>query len=160
MELRQRARAFVLGLLSELSKSCWTIAERAGDAGLDGMQHLLSRAVWDADAVRDDIGQMVVEHLGSEDAMLVADETGDVKKGEHTVGVQRHYTGTAGRIENAQASVFLTCTTAIGHTLIDRERHLPERSWCADRDRCREAGIDDVVVPPNLYSSGACWNGC
>jgi SRSO17 transposase len=141
VEPRRRARAFVLGLLSDLPrKNCWTIAEHAGDRSPDGMQDLLSRAVWDADAVRDDVRETAVEHLGREDAMLVVDETGDVKKGEHTAGVQRQYTGTAGRIENAQVGVFLTYTTKTGHTLIDRELYVPA-SWTEDPDRCADAGI-------------------
>lgn len=141
VEPRRRARAFVLGLLSDLPrKNCWTIAEHAGDRSPDGMQDLLSRAAWEADDVRDDIRAMAVEHLGGEDAMLVVDETGDVKKGQHTVGVQRQYTGTAGRIENAQVGVFLTYTTKTGHTLIDRELYLPA-SWTDDPDRCADAGI-------------------
>jgi hypothetical protein len=91
VEPRRRARAFVLGLLSDLPrKNCWTLAEHAGDATPYGLQHLLSRAKWDADAVRDDIRGFVVEHLHHEDAVLVVDETGDLKKGTHTVGVQRH----------------------------------------------------------------------
>jgi len=73
------------------------------------MQHLLGRARWDADRVRDDVREYVLEHLGGEDGVLVVDETGDVKKGTHTVGVQRQYTGTAGRIENAQVGVHLVC---------------------------------------------------
>ncbi len=98
VEPRRRARAFVLGLLSGLPrKNCWTLAEHAGDANPHGLQHLLSRARWDADAVRDDIRGFVVEHLHHEDAVLVVDETGDLKKGTGTVGVQRQYTGTAGR---------------------------------------------------------------
>jgi SRSO17 transposase len=141
VEPRRRATAFVLGLLSDLPrKNCWTIAEHAGDRSPDGMQHLLGRAVWDADAVRDDVRAITVQHLGSREAMLVVDETGDVKKGERTVGVQRQYTGTAGRIENAQVGVFLTYTTTTGHTLIDRELYLPA-SWTDDRKRCAEAGI-------------------
>lgn len=143
VEPRRRARAFVLGLLSDLPrKNCWTIAEHAGDRGPDGMQHLLSGAVWDADAVRDDVRAIAVQHLGGEDAMLVVDETGDVKKGVHTVGVQRQYTGTAGRIENAQVGVFLTYATKAGHTLIDRELYLPV-SWAGDPRRCAEAGVPD-----------------
>src|ERR1700681_2636033 len=99
-EPRRRARAFVLGLLADLPrKNCWTIAEHAGDPTPDGMQHLLSRAVWDADEVRDDVRDVAVEHLGDTEPMLVVDETGDVKKGTCTVGTQRQYTGTAGRIE-------------------------------------------------------------
>ena len=77
----------MLGLLAELPrKNCWTIAEQAGDPSPDGMQHLLARAVWDHDAVRDDIRDDVVEHLGEDDAVLVVDETGDLKKGTTTVG--------------------------------------------------------------------------
>jgi hypothetical protein len=106
VESRRRARKLVLGLLSDLPrKNCWTIAEWAGDRTPDGMQHLLGRAKWDADQVRDDVSDYVVEHLHDDEAVLVVDETGDVKKGTNTVGVQRQYTGTAGRIENAQVAV-------------------------------------------------------
>jgi SRSO17 transposase len=88
VEPRRRARAFVLGLLAELPrKNCWTIAEHAGDRTPDGMQHLLSRARWDADGVRDDVRSYVVEQLGDPGAVLVVDETGDVKKGTATPGV-------------------------------------------------------------------------
>src|ERR687888_2744726 len=106
VELRRRARAFVRGLLADLPrKNCWTLAEHAGDATPDGMQHLLARAVWDEDGVHDDVRDYVVEHLGDPQAVLVVDETGDLKKGTRTVGVQRQYTGTAGRIENSQVAV-------------------------------------------------------
>src|SRR5215472_17169976 len=106
VEPRRRARALVVGLLSGLRrKNCWTIAEHAGDATPDGMQHLLAGAVWDADAVRDDVRGYVVEHLGDPAAVLVVDETGDVKKGEASAGVQRQYSGTAGRVENCQVAV-------------------------------------------------------
>jgi SRSO17 transposase len=115
VDLRQRARAFVRGLLSDLPrKNCWTIAEHAGDPSPDGMQHLLARAVWDHDAVRDDVRAYLVEHLGDPEAVLVVDETGDLKKGTGTVGVKRQYTGTAGRIENAQVAVYLVYATAGG----------------------------------------------
>jgi SRSO17 transposase len=143
VEPRRRARAFVEGLLADLPrKNCWTIAEHAGDATPDGMQHLLSRAAWDADEVRDDVRDAAVECLGDTEAMLVVDETGDVKKGTCSVGVQRQYTGTAGRIENSQIGVFLTYTTKAGHTLIDRELYLP-RSWTSDQDRCAAAGVPE-----------------
>jgi SRSO17 transposase len=103
VEPRQRAKALVHGLLADLPrKNCWTIAEHAGDPNPDGMQHLLARAVWDEDAVRDDVRGYLVEHLGDPAAVLVIDETGDLKKGTGTAGVQRQYTGTAGRVENAQ----------------------------------------------------------
>jgi SRSO17 transposase len=145
VEPRRRARALVLGLLSDLPrKNCWTLAEYAGDASPDGLQHLLSRAGWDADAVRDDIRGFVVEQLHHDDAVLVVDETGDLKKGTATVGVQRQYTGTAGRIENSQVAVYLAYSTPHGHAAIDRELYVP-RSWTEDPDRCRAAGIPDTV---------------
>ena len=146
VEPRRRARAFVLGLLSGLRrKNCWTIAEQAGDVTPDGMQHLLAAARWDADAVRDDLRGYVVEHLGSPDAVLVVDETGDVKKGAASAGVQRQYSGTAGRVENCQVAVFLSYSSPAGHALIDRELYLP-RSWTADPARCAAAGIPGKTV--------------
>jgi SRSO17 transposase len=145
-EPRRRARAFVVGLLAPLPrKNCWTIAEQAGDATPDGMQHLLARARWDADGVRDEVRGFVIEHLGDPQAVLVADETGDLKKGTLTAGVQRQYTGTAGRIENAQVAVYLGYASPAGYTLVDRELYLP-RSWTEDRARCEAAGIPQDTV--------------
>ena len=127
VEPRRRARAFVRGLLADLPrKNCWTIAEHAGDASPDGMQHLLGRAVWDPDAVRDDLRAYVVEHLGDPEAVLVVDETGDLKKGTTTVGVQRQYTGTAGRIENAQVGVYLAYASRC-RARLDRPGAVPAR---------------------------------
>jgi SRSO17 transposase len=141
VEPRRRARAFVLGLLADLPrKNCWSIAEHAGDASPGGMQHLLSAARWDADAVRDDVRDYVVEHLGDPGAVLVADETGDLKKGTCTAGVQRQYSGTVGRTGNCQVAVYLTYASAAGHALIDRELYLP-RCWTGDPRRCQQAGI-------------------
>jgi SRSO17 transposase len=146
VEPRRRAQAFVLGLLSGLRrKNCWTIAEQAGDATPDGMQHLLAAARWDADAVRDDLRGYVIEHLAGADAVLVVDETGDVKKGTASAGVQRQYSGTAGRVENCQVAVFLSYAAPAGHALIDRELYLP-RSWTADAARCAAAGIPEGTV--------------
>ena len=145
VEPRHRARALVLGLLAELPrKNCWTIAEHAGDPSPDGMQHLLARAKWDADGVRDDVRVYVIEHLGDPGAVLVVDETGDVKKGT-APGVQRQYTGTAGRIENAQVAVYLGYAAPHGHALIDRELYLP-KSWTGDPARCAAAGIPETVT--------------
>lgn len=122
VEPRRRIRRLVLGLLTDLPrKNYWTIAEWAGEANPDGMQHLLNRAKWDADAVRDDLREYAVEHMHDDQAVLVVDETGDVKKGSHTVGVQRQYTGTAGRIENSQVAVYLVYTGQRGHAAVDRE---------------------------------------
>jgi SRSO17 transposase len=145
VELRRRVRGFLLGLLADLPrKNCWTIAEHAGDGTPDGMQHLLSRAVWDTDGVAEDLRDYVIEHLGDSGAVLVIDETGDLKKGSRTVGVQRQYTGTAGRVENSQVAVYLTYATAHGHALIDRELYLP-RSWTDDPARCAAAGVPAEV---------------
>jgi SRSO17 transposase len=136
----------VLGLLAELPrKNCWTIAEHAGDPSPDGMQHLLARAKRDADAVRDDVRGYVIEQLGDPGAVLVIDEAGDVKKGTATPGVQRQYTGTAGRIENAQVAVYLGYAARGGHALIDRELYLP-KSWTGDEGRCAAAGIPATVT--------------
>ena len=146
VEPRRRARAFVLGLLADLPrKNCWTIAEHAGDATPDGMQHLLARARWDADGVRDDLRGYVAGQLGDPGAVLVVDETGDLKKGTATAGVQRQYTGTAGRVENSQVAVYLAYSAPRGHVLIDRELYLP-KSWAADPARCRAAGIPDETA--------------
>src|SRR3954470_10585130 len=108
IEARQRARSYLSGLLAPLErKNGWHLAEAAGDASPDSVQDFLARMRWDADAVRDDLRSYVVEHLGDRDAVLVLDETGFLKKGEGSVGVQRQYSGTAGRIENCQIGVFL-----------------------------------------------------
>ena len=126
VETRRRVPKFVLGLLADLPrKNCWAVAEYAGDADPHGMQYLLARASWDTDGVRKDLQDYVVGQLGDADAVLVFDETGDLKKGDRTVGVQRQYTGTAGRIENAQVAVYLTYAGARGHAMIDRELYLP-----------------------------------
>jgi SRSO17 transposase len=145
VETRRRASGLLLGLLADLPrKNCWTIAEHAGDTSPDGMQHLLNRASIDTDGLRDDLRDYVVEHLGDADAVLVGDETGDLKKGVHTVGVQRQYTGTAGRIENAQVAVYLTYASRHGHALLDRELYLP-KSWTTDPGRCHGAGVPAEV---------------
>jgi SRSO17 transposase len=100
--------------------------------------------VWDEDGVRDDVRDYVAEHLGDPGAVLVVDETGDLKKGTATVGVQRQYTGTAGRVENAQVAVVLVYASDAGHAVIDRELSLP-RGWIADPDRCRAGGVPAQV---------------
>ena len=126
-EPRRPALEYLKGLLSPVErKNGWQLAEPAGDATPDGVQRLLSSYVWDADLVRDDLSSYVVEHLGETDGMLVVDETGFLKKGTKSVGVQRQYSGTAGRIENCQIGVFLTYATAQGRVLLDRELYLPQ----------------------------------
>jgi SRSO17 transposase len=133
------------GLASELpAKNCWTLAEAVGDRTPGVMQHFLAAVVWDEDAVREDLRAYVVAHLGGTDPILVVDESGDLKKGTATVGVQRQYTGTAGRIENSQVAVYLGYATEAGHAFIDSELYLP-KSWTGDRDRCRAAGVPEDV---------------
>lgn len=142
---RRRARMYLLGLLSGAErKNSWTLAEQAGDLTPDGRQRLLNFYRWDADMVRDDLRSYVLDHLANPSGVFVADETGFLKKGSTSAGVQRMYSGTAGRIENCQLGVFLTSVSARGRALIDRELYLPV-SWTDDRDRCAEAGIGDEV---------------
>ncbi|MFV0131839.1 IS701 family transposase [Streptomyces sp. HMX87] len=146
VEPRASARSYLLGLLSCVErKNCWRLAEQAGHARPGPMQRLLRYARWDVDAVRDDIRAYAVEHLGTDGGVLIVDETGFVKKGHASAGVQRQYTGTAGRIENSQVGVFLAYATNRGRTLIDRRLYLPEHSWCADVERRHAAGIPDEV---------------
>ncbi len=133
------------GLLAPLAgKNGWTLAEAAGDITPDGMQRLLNAAAWDVDGVRDDVRDYAISHLGERDGVLIVDETGFLKKGTKSAGVQRQYSGTAGRIENCQLGVFCAYATSKGRTLIDRELYVP-KSWTADRERCREAAVPDEV---------------
>ena len=145
-EPRRRALAYLRGLLGPAErKNGWHLAEAAGEATPDGMQRLLGAATWDADAVRDDLRAYVVEHLGDAKAVLVVDETGFLKKGDKSVGVQRQYSGTAGRIENSQVGVFLAYASHHGRVFLDRELYLPE-AWAADAARRQEAGMP-VATP-------------
>ena len=129
------------GLLCPVArKNGWQLAEHAGDRTPDGVQDFLARMRWDADQVRDDLRAYVVAHLGDADAVLVLDETGFVKKGSKSVGVQRQYSGTAGRIENCQIGVFLGYASRHGHALIDRALYLPE-VWANDPARRGAAGV-------------------
>src|SRR5580693_8721734 len=141
VEPRRRVAAFVRGLLAPLPRvNCWTIAEHAGDCCPRGMQRLLSSAVWDEDGVRDDLRGYVLEHFADPGAVLVVDETGDLKKGTATVAVQRQYSGTAGRTENAEVAVYLAYAAPAGTAFIDRALYLP-KSWTGDPARCRAAGV-------------------
>lgn len=144
-EPRRRAVGYVRGLLSGTErKNGWQLAEHLGDPTPDGVQHLLARADWDADAVRDDLLGYVREHLGHPDGVLVVDETGFLKKGAKSCGVARQYSGTAGRIENCQIGVFLGYATRKGRALLDRALYLP-KEWTNAADRRKEAGIPEAV---------------
>lgn len=140
-ETRTRIPAVIAALAADLpTKNAWTIAEHAGEEDPHGVQHLLNRASFDEDAAREQLAGFVADYLADPEAVLIGDETGDLKKGTHTVGVQRQYTGTAGRTENAQVAVYLAYATRRGHALIDREVYLPA-SWTDDRGRCEQAGV-------------------
>jgi SRSO17 transposase len=142
-DLRRRAAAYVRGLLGPVQrKNGWQLAEHLGDATPHGLQRLLDRASWDADAVRDALIGYAQRHLLTErdPGVLIVDETGFLKKGTKSVGVQRQYSGTAGRIENCQVGVFLALAGPRGRALIDRALYLP-KSWCDDEDRLHEAHV-------------------
>ena len=144
-EPRRRAPGYVRGLLGDAErKNGWQLAEHLGEATPDGVRHLLARAEWDADAVRDDLTAYVAENFGHADGVLVVDETGFVKKGAKSVGVARQYSGTAGRIENCQVGVFLGYATRRGRALLDRELYLP-KEWAEDAGRREEAGVPERV---------------
>jgi SRSO17 transposase len=144
-EPRQRVLAYLQGLLSDTErKNGWQLAEHAREARPDGMQRLLSQAVWDTDGVRDDLRAYALEQLGQDGAILVIDETSFPKRGKQSAGVGVQYCGTTGRVENCQVGVFLSYVTAKGHSLIDRELYLP-LDWCEDRERCQAAHIAETV---------------
>jgi SRSO17 transposase len=139
-DLRSNAEAYVRALLVPgVSGNCWALAQAVGHARPYRLQHLLSGAVWDEDAVRDAVRTFVARHLG-EGGILIFDETGDLKKGQATAGAGRQYTGTAGRIENAVVAVYASYATACGHALVDRELYV-QREWFTDPDRMRRAGF-------------------
>jgi SRSO17 transposase len=143
---RATAAAYLQSLLSSVErKNSWQLAEAAGLANPYGFQHLLGRARWDAEAVRDDHCQEVLAGLGQEDAVLAIDESGVIKKGDQSAGVARQYCGASGKIENCQVGVFLSWQTAKGHALIDRVLYLPQE-WTDEPARCRAAGIPEDVT--------------
>jgi SRSO17 transposase/transposase len=145
-EVRQRARRYVLGLLSKTErKNGWQVAEEIGDDDPQGVQRLLNAASWDADEIRDDLRDYVVTHLGDEESgILIVDETGFLKKGTKSCGVAPQYTGTAGATVNAQVGVFLAYASSQGAAFIDRALYLPQE-WVLDRDRRDEAGIPSTT---------------
>jgi SRSO17 transposase len=140
-EARRHAWAYIRGLLSPVErKNGWQLAEVNGDATPYGLQHLLGRARWDAEAVRDDLRAYLVEHLGDPQAVLVLDETGFLKKGQQSAGVARQYSGTAGRIENCQIGVFLAYASRQSHALLDCALYVPQ-AWTSAPARCARAGL-------------------
>jgi len=144
-EPRRRALAYLQGIVSSIErKNGWQLAEHAREPRPDGMQRLLNSASWDADLVRDDLRDYILEQLADPQAILVIDETSFPKRGRKSAGVKKQYCGTTGKVENCQVGVFLSYVSAKGHTLIDRELYLP-KEWIDDPGRCREAGIPEEI---------------
>jgi|Laugresbdmm110sn_2_1035109.scaffolds.fasta_scaffold22056_1 SRSO17 transposase len=136
--------SYVKGLLSKIErKNSWQIAEGTESVTPYKYQHLINRGGFDQEMARDLNQQLVIENLGT-NGILAIDETGFLKKGDKSAGVQRQYSGTAGRIENCQLGVFGSYKTSKGHALIDRELYIPE-SWTVDKERCKEAGIGEDI---------------
>jgi SRSO17 transposase len=169
-EPHRRALKYLQGILSETArKNGWHLAEHAGEDHPHGMQRLLSQAVWDTDGVRDDLRSYVIEHLGTQEAVLIIDETSFPKRGKHSAGVGWQYCGTTGQVQNCQVGVYLSYATSRGHALIDRELYLP-LDWCEDADRRRLTHIPETVrfqTKPELAAQmierlreaavGVCW---
>jgi SRSO17 transposase len=144
-EPRRRAGLFVYGILSgPARKNGWTLAEFAGESDPNGMQRLLTTARWDADGVRDDVRDWLVDRWADEEAVLVPTEIAFPKKGTDSVGVHRRYDNRAGRTENVQLGLFLAYTSAGRWALVDRELYLP-RGWVANQERCRQLGVPEGV---------------
>ena len=145
-ELNEAGGAFLDGLLSGIErKTGWLMAEQADAERPYRMQSLLGRSRWDADALGNEVREYVVDALGDDDGVLVVDETGFLKKGEHSVGVARQYCGTAGRIENCQVGVFLSYSSRWGHALIDRRLYLPQ-AWAEDRGRRSKTAVPEAMT--------------
>lgn len=145
-DLRAHSARYLRGLISRVErKNGWQLAEELGEQTPTNLQHFIARSSWDADQVRDDLQQYVMEHLGSKDGILIIDETGFLKKGTKSVGVKRQYSGTAGRIENSQVAVFLAYRSQAGHALIDRSLYLP-KEWAEDRIRRDAAKVPESVT--------------
>ncbi|MBA3791342.1 MAG: IS701 family transposase [Rubrobacter sp.] len=146
-EARERVRRYLFGLLGEVErKNGWRLAEAVGERDPQGVQRLLNSAKWDAGAVRDDLREYVVEHLGDEETgILIVDETGFLKKGEKSVGVARQYTGTAGDTSNCQVGVFLAYASEKGAAFVDRALYLP-KGWTSDPARRTEAGVPEGIA--------------
>jgi SRSO17 transposase len=145
-EPRQQAQKYVRGLLAPVDrKNGWQLAEAIGDRIPDSTQRLLYLSRWEADEARDELEQYVIEVFGEAEGIGVVDETGFIKKGQHSVGVKRQYSGTAGKIENCQVGTFLSYVTSRGSVLLDRRLYLPEE-WCNDPERRAQAKVPAEVV--------------
>lgn len=158
VEPRRRMRDYVRGLLGPVGrKNGWQLAEYVGHETPDGLQRLLASCRWEPDEVRDDLQEYVAQTLGRSDGVLILDDTGFLKKGITSAGVQRQYSGTAGRTENCQNGVFAAYASSKGRALVDRELYLP-KSWTEDPDRCRAAGFVHFQQQRLSMSFGSSWH--
>jgi SRSO17 transposase len=145
-EVRERAGRYLAGLLGPVDRRTGPqIARQIGEGRADGVQRLLNKARWDADAVRDDLRDYVVENLGDPSGVLVLAEVGFPKKGAKSAGVERLRNSTTGRLENRQLGLFLAYASPRGWACIDRALYLPEE-WAEDEARRREAGVPEEVT--------------
>ena len=143
---RENARKYLRGLLSNAErKNGWQISEMVGEKTPYAMQQFVYRGNWSADNLRDELRGYVTESMGSEDGVLVVDETGFLKQGKKTCGVKRQYSGTAGRVENCQIGVFLTYASNKGYAVIDRRLYLPEE-WISNAERRKDTGIPEEAT--------------
>jgi SRSO17 transposase len=147
VESRRLAADAVAGLGTDLpEKNCWSIAKNAGHADPWRLQHFFADGAWNEDGVRETVAAAAWDQIEARpERILVFDETGDLKKGEDTVGVQRQYTGTAGRIENTTVTVFAAWATGDRRFLVDYELYLP-KSWTSDPDRLTRAGVPTTTA--------------
>jgi len=141
----QNAEKYIKGLMSEAErKNGWQIAASQGEKEPYAIQQFIYRGKWEPDEVRDKLQEYVKEEIEEKDGIVILDDTGFIKKGEMSAGVQRQYTGTVGKVENCQIGVFLTYVGTKGYTMIDRELYLPE-SWTNDEERRLGAGIPKEI---------------
>ncbi len=145
-EARERVGRYLSGLLERVErKNGWQLAEVIGEADPQGVQRLLNSAKWDAEEVRDDLRDYVVEHLGDDESgVLIVDETSFLKKGDKSVGVASQYAGTLGDTANSQVGVFLAYASNKGAALIDRALYLPP-AWAGDQERRLKAGVPETI---------------
>jgi SRSO17 transposase len=145
-EPRRRALAYLQGILSETSrKNGWQLAEHAGEARPDGMQRLLSSAVWDTDGVRDaPLAPTCLSNSARSPLSWSSTKPAFPSVGRSRQASRCSIVEPLARRENCQVGVFLAYVTARGHTLIDRELSLP-LDWLEDGDRCQNAGIPKSV---------------
>lgn len=144
-DTRAHFPVYVRGQLSELPRKSVEPMALAGGAPVRTLQEFLTQLSWEEDRMRSRVACIVGQEHADDESIGLIDETGWVKKGEHTPGVQRQWCGSVGKQENSIVTVHLGYAVGDFHCLLDGDLFLPE-SWSRDRQRCRRAGIPDEVV--------------